>query len=268
MNQLRWSIRRELWENRSTYIAPLLVTAFVFFGSWLSVISRASKQVLAMKPFQMAPAPIMMIAFVVGAFYSIDALYGERRDRSILFWKSMPVSDTTTVLSKAAVPMVVLPAVAYVLSAATLLGLVILSLPALIANGLSLARFWSELHLFEELAVMAYGLTVHSLWFAPLYAWLILISAWARRVPILWAVVPPLAAVALERITSGTAVRSLLGYRFAGAMREGFILARDGHVDEVTPLRFLTAPGLWLGLIAAATFLALAVRLRRYREPI
>src|SRR5688572_4859837 len=98
---LYWSVRRELWENRSVVLAPLIVAAVVLFGTLLSTISLPKKvrqNAVIVQPFQMAPAPIMLAMFIVAAFYSLDALYGERRDRSILFWKSLPVSDRTTVL--------------------------------------------------------------------------------------------------------------------------------------------------------------------------
>ena len=110
---LYWSVRRELWENRSIYIAPLAVAAIVLLGSLISVvvtahqirdlpgIEPASQLGAVVKPFKVAPAPIMLATFLVGIFYALEALYGERRDRSLLFWKSLPVSDLTTVLSKA-----------------------------------------------------------------------------------------------------------------------------------------------------------------------
>jgi ABC-2 type transport system permease protein len=122
---MHWSIRREIWENRSIYIAPLIVAAVVLFGSFIATMTlpkqmqtrhEATAQHKLVLPFQMAPAPVMFTRFLVGLFYCLEALYGERRDRSILFWKSLPVSDRTAVLSKAAIPMLVLPLIAYALS--------------------------------------------------------------------------------------------------------------------------------------------------------
>jgi ABC-2 type transport system permease protein len=270
---LYWSVRRELWENRFLYIAPLLITAVVLFGSLIRIISLASEHAVALKPFRMAPAPIMLATFVIGFFYSLDALYGERRDRSILFWKSLPVSDFTTVLSKASIPLVVLPLIAFALSVVTQLILLVLSAPFLLGSGVA-GETWGKLHFFEGLMVMLYGLTVHALWFAPIYGWLMLISAWARRAPFLWAVLPPLALAALERIMFNTHhFISLLGYRVSGAMGGSFAIKAggDGSVERIwqlTPGKFLTTPGLWVGLLAASAFLAAAVRLRRSREPI
>lgn len=284
-----WSVRRELWENRFLYIAPLIVTAVVLFSSVigtminlpqrmrsLPTLDPAKQHEVLMTPFSMAPAPIMLATFIIGIFYSLDALYGERRDRSILFWKSLPVSDRTTVLSKATIPLVVLPLIAFVLSVVTQLIMLWVSTAVLLANNLSPSRLFAEFHFFQELLIMIYGLTVHALWFAPIYAWLLLVSAWARRMPVLWAVLPLLAISAVERITFGSMhFMKMLQYRVAGAMTEAFAFQSKsnphGMIDQLSqldPARFLTRPGLWIGLAFATACLAAAVRLRRYREPI
>jgi ABC-2 type transport system permease protein len=283
-----WSVRRELWENRSIYIAPLAVAAVVLLGFLISTITlpyrmRALSALAPAKlhaavvgPFSMAPAPIMLATFIVGLFYSLDALYGERRDRSILFWKSLPVSDRTTVLSKASIPLVVLPLVAFVLSVATQVVMLFVSTAVLLGSRLSPVTLWAEFRFFQGLLIMLYGLTVHALWFAPIYGWLLLISAWARRATFLWAVLPLLAVSAIERIAFNTShFMSLLKYRVTGAMAEAFVFkpgsGADGNIDRLTqlaPAKFLSAPGLWIGLACAAAFLAAAIRLRRNREPI
>jgi len=281
-----WSVRRELWENRSIYIAPLIVAAVVLFATSLSLIGlpRRMRAFPTLDPakghasvashFSMAPAPIMLAAFIVGFFYCIDALYGERRDRSILFWKSLPVSDRTTVLSKAGIPLVVLPLIAYLLSAASQIFLLMLGTMALLGSGQNPAVWWGEVRFFPGLLIMLYGLTVHVLWFAPIYGWLLLVSAWARRSPILWVVLPPLAVGAVERIMfRSSPFMHMLGYRVTGAMVEAFAVDPKGGGDisrlsQLDPAKFLSAPGLWIGLVFAAVFLAAAVRLRRNREPI
>lgn len=282
---LYWSVRRELWENRSIYIAPLVVAAMALFGSSislsglarrmqaLSTLDGADQHAVVVDPFTTAPAPIMMATLLVGIFYALDALYGDRRDRSLLFWKSLPVSDLTTVLAKASIPLVVLPLVGFVLSVATLVTLLVVATAVLPANGVSPARLWAEIRLFQQPVVMLYGLAVHALWFAPIYCWLLLVSAWARRTPVLWAGLPLLAIAGLEELAFGTShFCALLQFRVMGAMVEAFAVdPRQQTLDQLaqlTPLRFASAPGLWIGLVFAAAFLAVAVRLRRKSEPI
>jgi ABC-2 type transport system permease protein len=272
---LYWSVRRELWENRSLWIAPLAVAAVVLVATSIATfraLDSAGRPEALAGPFRMSPAPIMLASFLVGLFYALDALYGERRDRSILFWKSLPVSDLTTVLAKACVPLALLPLIAFVLCVVVQLVLLVVVHAVALAGGAGSAGLWIELGFVEGLPIMAYGLAVHALWFAPIYGWLLLVSAWARRVPLLWAVLPVVAVGAAERLVAGTSyVASLLRYRVIGAMTAAFSLGGSGdveHLDQLEPVRFLATPGLWLGLLFAAVCLAAAVRLRRRREPI
>ncbi len=283
---LYWSVRRELWENRSIYVAPLAVAAFVLFGFSISLLTRGhgmralsaldpDKQRTALiMPYSVAAMLIMFTAFVVGVFYCLEALHGERRDRSILFWKSLPVSDLTTVLAKASIPLVVLPLLAVTIVPATQMIMLLLNTAALPGSGLSPATLWRQLPLFQMPLIQAYGLAVHALWHAPLYGWLLLVSAWARRTPFLWAVLPLVAIGGVERIAFGTShFGSWLRYRLMGTMREAFVaeVQPSGLVTQLTQLdpgRFLSSSGLWMGLFLAAAFVAAATRLRRYRGPI
>lgn len=280
-----WSVRRELWENRSIYLAPAIVAGVVLFASLLGMIGLPGRvrdaasdpaklhDVLVRSP-SMAPAPIMFVALMVGLFYCLEALHGERKDRSILFWKSLPVSDRTTVLSKASIPLVVVPLIAFVLGVATQLLLLYARTAVLWASGSSPSTLWAEMRFFEGLVITAYGLAVHVLWFAPIHGWFLLVSAWAKRAVLLWAVLPWLAVAGVERMAFGSmSFMRMLQYRVTGAMTEAFVSQPGGHPDferltQLRPGHFLTRPGLWLGLAFAAACLAAAVRLRRYREPI
>lgn len=269
---LYWSIRRELWENRSIYLAPLIVMAVVLFGTFMSTLiaaARGPEGTAIVKPISMAPAPIMLATFIVGFFYAVEALYGERRERSILFFKSLPVSDMTTVLSKAAIPIAVLPAIALILSAATQLILLPVAFLGSLSRGASASQLGS---LLPEPVIMVYGMTIHTLWFAPIFCWLLLISAWARRAPILWALLPVMLVAGLERMIFNTwYFMNMLQYRLGGAIREGFATKPGTNITrftELTPLNFLSSPGLWVGLLFAAACLVASVRLRRRREPI
>ena len=280
---LYWSMRRELWENRYLYLVPLAAAAFVLGASCLRAaftlpgriatlnnLEWARQHAVLAAPFSMAASVIFMVTYVVAAFYCLDALYGERKDRSILFWKSLPVSDRTTVLSKAAIPLAVLPSFIFAIALTAQLLLLLWSSNILLLKGLNAATLWARVPLFKMTLVMVYGLVVHALWHAPLYAWLLLVSAWSRRVPILWAVLPGMAISAFEHVALGTRYfAKFIGYRLMGTMALAFdFKARGRVVPVITPLTFLSTPGLWLGLLCAAAFLAAAIRLRRRRDPI
>jgi ABC-2 type transport system permease protein len=273
-----WSIRRELWENRSIYIAPLVIAGVVLIGFLIATIGRA---VATVDPAQKAAvlaerthfAAGLMIAatFVIGVFYCLDALHGERRDRSILFWKSLPVSDLTTVLSKASIPLVVLPLITFAIVVSTQLIMLLLSTAALLMSGLSAATT-TQPPLVQQPLILLYSLVVIALWHAPIYGWLLLVSSWARRAVFLWAVLPLVAVSVLEKIAFNTSYfQSMLNHRLMGFRTEAFAVNAHGTIDSVTQLtpgNFLSTPGLWIGLAFAAAFLAAAVRMRRYREPI
>jgi ABC-2 type transport system permease protein len=281
-----WSVRRELWEHRSIYVAPLAAAAVVLFGlslsalilphrmRALSALDPAKQDAALAMPYGVAACLIILTAYIVGAFYCLDALHGERRDRSLLFWKSLPVSDLTTVLSKACIPLLVLPLLAFAISLATQLAMLLLSTAVLTVSGLGALTLWTRLPLSQMPLVMGYGLVVHALWHAPLYGWLLLVSGWARRTPFLWAVLPLLAVGVLERLAFHTShFASLLRYRLIGSMEVAFALGGQRgapivRLTQLDPAGFLSCPGLWIGLAMAAAFLAATVRLRRYRDPI
>ena len=282
---LYWSIRRELWEYRSIYIAPLAAAAVFLFGFSISMFRLPQKmrdlsaldpmrqQELVRQPYTYAALLIMGTTFVVAFFYCLDALQGERRDRSILFWKSLPVSDLTTVLSKASVPLVILPLVTSAVTVVTHWIMWLLSSMVLAASGVGAEALWSRFSLMQMTATVVYHLiAIHGLWYAPFYCWLLLVSAWARRMAFLWAVIPVLVLNALEKIALNTTHFAALLIRHAGGAPANAAFT-SGHMSmdplAAMPLgAFLSSPGLWIGLVFAALFLAGAVRLRRYREPI
>ncbi len=278
-----WSVRRELWENRSIYIAPLVVAAVMLFGFVISTIGMphrrravlmldpAKQRATIGMPYDVAATMLIVTAMIVGVFYCLDALHGERRDRSILFWKSLPVSDRTTVLSKASIPLVVLPLLIFAVVVTTQFIMLLWSSVVLLPSGLA-ATTWTRFNLLQQSLILLYGLVALVLWHAPIYGWLLLVSGWARRATFLWATLPFLAISVLEKIAFNTShFASLLQYRFIGHLKQAFVFNPQTGIHslaQLTPGRFLITPGLWIGLIFAAAFLAAAVRMRRYREPI
>ena len=281
--RMYWSVRRELWENRSIYLAPLAVSGLILLGFLMSMLRGirwafttgrpiSLHEALTM-PYNFAALLIMGTTLIVAVFYCLDALYGERRDRSILFWKSLPVSDLTTVLSKASIPIVIIPLLTFAITVVTQWIMFLLNAAALMRGGLSVAELWSQLSLSQSWMMLLYHLvTVHALWYAPIFCWLLLISAWARRAPILWAVLPVLAIALVEKIAFNTSYfGTMLVNRMGGgteAMTAPGGTPMDPMMTHLTPENFLSSAGLWIGLLIAAAFLAGAVRLRRSQGPI
>lgn len=281
MNGFTWSVRRELWENRSIYIGPLAVAAIILvgfviaLGAWPGRVQAAAAlgpgelREAVQQPYVVAALMLMLIGMLVSIVYSLDALYGERRDRSILFWKSMPVSDLTTVVAKASIPILVVPVVTFVVTMGTQVLMLLMGSAALAAKGVSAGTLWSELSLVDLTWInLVHLVTFHGLVWAPLYAWLLLISAWAPRAPFLWAVLPPVAIGIGERIAFDST-------RFATLLRDYFLGGPGGDatmtMDMLSPHSLghvLGSPDIWLGLIVTTAMLTGAVKLRRTRGPI
>jgi ABC-2 type transport system permease protein len=279
-----WSLRRELWESRSIYVAPLAVAALILLGSLIGTIHLPDKMRAASalnpvqqheaieQPYHFAAGLLMVTTFIVAVVYCLDALHGERRDRSMLFWKSLPVSDLTTVLSKASIPLVILPLLTFAIIVATQFIMLLLSSAVLLGSGQSVATLWTQVSFYQMSLMLLYHLvTVHALWYAPIYGWLLLVSGWARRAAFLWAGLPLLAIGIVEKIAFNTShFAAMLEHRMMGGPEA---VAAPGTfpmdpMTHLTPGHFLTSPGLWIGLALAAAFLGAAARLRRYREPI
>ena len=277
-----WSVRRELWEYRSIWIAPLSVAVLALVGFFLTLpglagqIARLSGPDVEQAhnyvhgPYGAGAILGLGVAFLVGVFYCLDALYGERRDRSVLFWKSLPVSDATAVLAKATVPFVILPAVVFAVMTVAIALMAAVS--ALVLNGADTRMLFHHVQPFNSVVALGYIAVVLALWHAPIYGWLLLVSGRARRTALIWAVVPLLAIGTMERIL-------FQSWRFFGFLRYlllGWIPRAFVHVDDpmtdliqsLAPLQLLSTPSLWLGLVVAAACIAGAIQLRRRGEPL
>jgi len=259
-------VKRELWEHRSLWIAPMVVAAIIFIISVLGAIAagvhfdvgdtvhlghlgkRGDNPVLV--GLQGLAGPLFLVSCITIVVYLLDCLYGERKDRSILFWKSLPVSDTLTVLSKFTLGLVIVPLAVYALTVVcnTLIGIV----------------FMIGVPDFDKLVGVAPGdwiraqgsflgmLVASLLWYAPMGAWYMLASVVARRAPILWASMPLVALGVIESIFFRTNhFWMFIGKRFQP--QDDFLQA-------------IARPDLWLGLVAAAGILYMVIRLRRYRD--
>ena len=295
-----WSLRREIWENRSIYVAPLAVAALILFAAIIALIRAPQDAVpfhrlvgVSAEYFRLAGLSLYLViggslaatAAIVGWFYCLDTLSGERRDRSILFWRSLPVSDTTTVLSKVLVGMLIVPLAALIVGIALFFVLLILSSIVLMLNNVSASLLISNVDIGEVISVHIYASVCAILWGAPLYAWAIFVSSWARRATFLWALMPPAAIGLVEGLAfSSQHFMSMVGSRFSGGLRYAFIEnAQAFNPDEANinpeqlpeslfslldPARFFLQPGLWIGLAVAAALIAASVWMRRYREPL
>jgi ABC-2 type transport system permease protein len=222
--------------------------------------------------------PLYIVIVFVGSYYLLDCLYAERRDRSILLWKSLPVSDGLAVCAKLLVGLVVVPFGVFVLALlAQLLFTAILGV-RVATGGLPPLLAWSTYEWLRTGVVMFLATLLAVLWYAPIGGYLLLLSAWVRRAPILWATLPFVLAPVLEWVAFGTHyLLSFIDYRvngiwgILGLRHANFVSKHDLHpvgtALEVLDFRgAFTAVDLWLGLVATAALVYAAIRIRRYRD--
>jgi ABC-2 type transport system permease protein len=219
---------------------------------------------------------------IVVFFYLIDCLFTERRDRSILFWKSMPVSDAQVVLSKFLTAMVVVPVGVILLSSIT--QLVLLGIWNMrFANSLvgMMTPDWDIGSWFRSLAIQSGVMLGGVMWYAPIAAYFLVLSVWVKRMVFLWAVLPLVAAPLLEFLFLRTShLSEFIGDRFGGYVRElnldttafeghhhGMHLPRVQDIYDALDLSgLLLSAEAWLGMAAAAALLFVTIRIRRYRD--
>jgi ABC-2 type transport system permease protein len=298
-------VRRELWEHRVLWLAPVAVAVLMIvlaaisgasavhidtgnMPDFVGAAASASHSRLQIAIFSIVHWLTCLLLFVVGAlvlcFYLGDCLYAERKDRSILFWKSLPVSDLSTVISKVLVAFVLVPVGIYLLAGTTdLLLSFIRQLRSHLAGLGNLLAPWDTLAWLKVQGMLGIGLVFSILWYAPVGAYLLLVSAWARRNAFLWAVLPPALAPLLEYFTFGTQyLWRFLVYRTDGFIfwpelqtamshasvhfNNGSLLSMPELFDTLPVARLFTNMDLWLGVLAAVAAIWGAVRIRHYRD--
>ena len=309
MSEMRMLVRRELWEHRAISLAPLVFGALFVAVNLLAALglvkihvdaggaglndlmqSLDAPRAAALTQLGMALVAISLntVMVLVTVFYLLDCLYAERKDRSILFWKSLPVSDLTVVGSKLVTAAIAIPVITLAVFVVVALCLYLITGVTMLVSGTGLFLSTGPAALAEVTVTHAYALAVQSIWYLPIFGWLLLVSAWARRAVLLWAILPPIAVQAVEGLLLGTG-------HFAGLLRDRLVgvyplaFATEDHRDQlvwrqegrhadvdlefpegllglVDPGSVLASPGLWGGILIAALLFAAAVWVRRYRD--
>ena len=325
MGKFKWLLKREYWENRGGFLwAPLIAGGISLLLSLMAIIAglfaanRAARNGdlhinginvngldLGLLTAQMTPKdmakwsegidftlllssawPFIVLAFVV-FFYCLGALYDDRRDRSVLFWKSLPLSDTQTVLSKLASALVVAPVLAVIAAVLTLLGFALMiSIVGMAYGGNPMTLVWGPANPLSIIGGMLAWIPVYALWALPTAGWLLLCSAWARSKPFLWAVMLPVFAgvivswfglMKLFGMNAGWFWGNVVGRLLLGTV-PGIELAYTARASDNTSLQsalqgftassqlsVLAEPQLWIGAAFGVVFIAAAIWLRQRR---
>ena len=319
MKTIKWLLRREYWEHKGAFVwAPLAIAAamvlllgggFAYSTAFGDVANmRIEGHVVSVQGIPAAlrykiahmvatgylgiAAPLFVVLSVVVFFYCLSALHDDRRDRSILFWKSLPLSDRDTVLSKVITALCVAPLITIAIGVATALVLLVIGMIAAAGKGLNLfAPVLMEPNLYLSPLYLLAFLPLYVLWALPTVGWLLLVSSWAKSKVFLWAVGVPLVSLLLLTwlnylLGAVSPMRfdiDFLGEQVVGRMLGGLLPgmwmsevdgARLGQMreglDSLLVLgesyRTLATPGVWIGAIAGVGMIFGAIRLRRWRD--
>jgi ABC-2 type transport system permease protein len=291
MNNYAWLIKREFWENRAIWVIPSVIGVLLILGAlfgrvqFTNLHTPQQSEVVGGVVLSIFGIAFFVVMSIYSTWYLLDCLYADRKDRSVLFWKSLPISDTTTVLSKLLVAMIVIPLVYFVAAdATTLLIAFIISVRASAALGGAMwhADLWLQLQI-----LWLYTIITYAIWFLPVAAWLMVISAWAKRAVMLWSILPPLALYLGERLFFGThfvanqIADRLLGYgprAFHTGTDSSFWMTTTFDNDQITtpssiwalldPGTFFSSPQTWIGAAVGAALVVGAIQLRLRRTEI
>lgn len=293
---------RELWEHRSIYVTPLAValvmtllvlTGYVFASGFHGAVDIGiiagqnmmgdAERRAALMAFLIGNTVVFLLASgILTVFYCLDALYAERKDKSILFWRSLPVTDAETVISKLLTAAIVIPLVTFgVIIVAHLVNLVLTSIFVSMQGGQAGFLIWKSAPLFDVWAAILVIMIALPIWFSPFIGWFLFVSAWTKRSPLLTAFLPLVIVPMLEYFIIrthfiGAAIENRFSELplFSGIDPEVFFdeKAFAARSDAVSLLafidigKFLTSPAMWAGLIVCGLFATAAIYVRRYRD--
>ena len=323
---MKWLLRREFWEHKgSMFWAPVIVAALLVvlvggtmlyglaahgapnimhingqsmsYGAFASAMPVESRHMIAKVASGMylaAGAPLFFILIATVFFYCLGAMYDERRDRSILFWKSLPVSDGMTVLSKAVTALCVAPLITMALAILASLAMLLIGSIGMALGGINLGgALLTQPDLYLQPLRLLGLLPVYVVWALPTVGWLLLVSSWARTKPILWAVGVPLVALLLVRWISYTLenfagtplnimpVAEEMVARMLGGVVPGIWFsfthgipaavhptgdAADMQGAFVASWMTLATAKAWIGALLGAAMIFGAMRVRRWRD--
>jgi ABC-2 type transport system permease protein len=295
-------IKREFWEHRSIYITPVAIATIVTLGTLAALMfaSGFAKELdvaifgaqnlagdgerrMALTGFFLSSSWLFLFALaILTVFYSLDSLYAERKDKSILFWRSLPITDAETVISKLITAVVVIPVVAVGAIIAThMVNLIIASIWVATKGGDAGLLIWGSVPLLDNWLAALVVVLASAVWMSPFIGWFLFVSAYTKRSPLLMAFMPLVLIPLLEGIFLRSSVFAEAVFGRGGVMpifremdlEEFFneehmrvneeMISLLGHLDVV---KFLTSGSTWAGIIVCALLTTAAIYVRRYRD--
>jgi ABC-2 type transport system permease protein len=312
MNTMKWLVKREYWENRGGFFwAPIIVSGIALVFSLVASIAGTlfvnenrseiivhetavadnAAQLAGIGDFALASGVMLMgaVAAFVLFFYALGSMYDDRRDRSILFWKSMPITDAQMVVSKVAWALLLAPLLALSIGLVLGLALWIMMLVNAALSGLPGASdMISYAHPFRVVATLLAALPVQIIWSLPTVGWLMMCSAWARRLPFLWATAVPVLTATMISFTDIFPGVTIAHDKVWYVIYRGLLSTAPGSwipsiakepevpfdgpkdltnvIDITSSWQAFVHPDIWIGAVIGIAMIFLAIRLRRYRD--
>ncbi len=295
-------IKREIWEHRSIWVTPAAIASIVSLGVLAMLVFASgyaaeldvaifgaqniagdAERKAALTGFFLGTSWIFVIALaILTVFYSLDSLYAERKDKSILFWRSLPVTDAETVVSKLITAVFVLPTVTVLGIIGThLINLIVTSIWVSMKGADGGALIWGSVALFDNWAAAFIVVIATGIWMSPFIGWFLLVSAYTKRSPLLMAFLPLILIGLLEPII----LRTHMFAENVLARGDGLPIFRTVDVDRffdeeewrlgdgATSLlqhldvaQFLTSSGTWAGIVVCGLLSMAAIYVRRFRD--
>lgn len=294
-------IKREMWEHRSIYVTPLAVACIVTLGTLAALVFASgfaaeldiaifgatniagdAERKLVLTGLFIGTSWLFLFALgVLTVFYTLDSLYAERKDKSILFWRSLPVTDAETVISKLITAVVVIPVVTVIAIIAThLVNLVVTSVWVSAKGGDAVLLIWGSVPLLDNWLAVLIVVLATAIWLSPFIGWFLLVSAFTKRSPLLMAFMPLVLIPLIEAIflrskyfVDVVFARGGVMPLFRGMDMNTFfdkdrlqvneeIVSLLGHLDVA---RFALSPAMWAGVIVCGLLTTGAIYIRRYR---
>lgn len=295
-------IRREIWEHRSIYVTPMAIAIIVTLGVFAMLIFASgfaaeldavifgatniageTERKAALTLYFLGTSWLFLVALaILTVFYCLDSLYAERKDKSILFWRSMPVTDAETVISKLIIALLVIPVGAIIGIIAThLVNLVVTSVWVSMKGGDASLLIWGSVSLLDNWLAAVIVILATGIWMSPFIGWFLFVSAYTKRAPLLMAFMPLFLLALLEKIILRTHVfaEHVLG------RGDGMPLIRTDNIERffdeeqwriaegatsllvhLDIVRFLTSPATWAGIIVCGLLSTAAIYVRRFRD--
>jgi len=302
IGQLLALLKREIWEHRSIYVTPVAIASIVTLGTLAALVfaggfareldlaifgatnlaGDAERKVVLTGFFIGTSWLFLFAAGVLTIFYTLDSLYAERKDKSILFWRSLPITDAEAVISKLATAVLVIPLVTIAAIVAThIVNLIVTSIWVSAKGGDAGLLIWGSVPLLDNWLAGLIVILASAIWMSPFIGWFLFVSAFTKRAPLLMAFMPLVLIPLLEVIflRSSVFAEAVFGRGgviplFRGMDIEAFFDEDKLRVNEefvsllaqLDVLKFITSASMWAGVVVCGLFVTAAIYVRRYRD--